>query len=286
MPTYKMKKLTIDNLETFKPLGDYIFVSGNEVTVHDDKLYNDLSKAVENSKLITSLKEENTQLKEKQTAMQIVITERDSLKEQLTTALKDKKPSSEYQGQLDQYKSEISKLKVQGDKQLSQIQELTKQIQGLKNDNQVLQKNNQGLKNDKKSLQASNKKLSKSTGEHEDIKDIFNRWGTYQSLQKDIAIIKLFMEKPNQEIRQKTIIERFMYMDKTTVRLHLYKLVRKGILKEPQFKGSYQLNTDNDDDSLQGIATDVDRIARLILGEKLYEMAVSQHQQKNEQYEN
>ncbi len=42
-----------------------------------------------------------------------------------------------------------------------------------------------------------------------EIKDIFNKWGTYQSLQKDVALVRYFMERPDQKVRQKTVIKHF-----------------------------------------------------------------------------
>ena len=279
MPTIKLKRLTFDTAETFNALNKQrlltLFQNQNELVIRDGMIYDKICQLEKSRATISKLTEENEELKKNQVNVSALISEKDKLKEQLQ---ENSKPLDEYKTQNVQYESEINKLKSQGDKQRSQIQELNNKIKTLEKDKQDIQKESQ-------ELQASNKELSKSTEAYEDIREIFNKWGTYQSLQKDIAIVKLFMEKPDQEIRQKTIIDRFRRMDKTTVRLHLYKLVRKGILKEPQFKGSYQLNTNDDTDGLQGIAPDVDRIAGLILGENLYEMAVDQHRQKTEESE-
>ena len=274
--TIKLKRLTFDTPETFNALNEEqllsLFRNQNELVIRDGMIYDKICQLDKSRATISKLTEENEGLKKSQVNVSALTIERDNLKEQLSKTQEESKPSSDYQAQVDKYKAEINKLKSECKKHLDQVQEFSGKIKILEKDNQDIQKESQ-------ELQASNKELSKSTEGHDDIKEIFNKWGTYQSLQKDIAIIKFFMEKPDQEIRQKTIIDRFRYMDKTTVRLHLYKLVKKGILEEPHFKGSYQLN------SLQGIATDVDRIARLILGENLYEMAVDQYQQENDESE-
>ena len=262
MPTIKIKKMSYDSAETFNALRklgliDFIY---NKFKIYDAKLFDKLNQLKESGEIISRLKLENIQLKKKQVD---------------TSALQEKnKLLSEYQDQIEQYKSEINKLKSQEKQQSNQIQELNKKIKNLKDNNQVLQ-------NEKQDLLASNKEFQESVEKHEDIKDIFNKWGTYQSLQKDVAIVKYFMERPRESIRQKTVIEYFKnYMDKTTVREHLYKLVRKDILSEPEFKGTYSFNYPRYHSDM---AIDMDRVAEIILGEDLYKMAVDQYKQKNDE---
>lgn len=106
---------------------------------------------------------------------------------------------------------------------------------------------------------------------NEDIKKIFNRWGTYLSLTKDVAIINYFMDNPNTEIRQKTIINHFKdEMSAETVRVHLYKLVEKGLLHETNFKGQYILYPENSSE----ICVACDKLIKVVLGEKVYNLAV------------
>jgi len=275
MPTIKIKRLNYDADDTFLALKPHIVYTKDGLTIKDNDLYFKLERAEKNSKLVASLREENNQLKEKQIAMPIVIAERDRLREQLANTPEKSKSFSQYKDQVDKYKSEINKLKSQEEKYLSQIQGFNDKIKSLEKDNQDIQKESQ-------ELQASNKELSKSTEDHEDIKEIFNKWGTYQSLQKDIAIVQFFMDRPDEKIRQLTVIKAFKHvMDHTTCRLHLYGLVKKGVLVEPEFKGTYVFHPHGFDE----MAVDMDRIANLILGKNLYEMAVDQHQQEDEDSE-
>jgi len=284
MPTIKVRRLNFDANDTFRALSPYIvFVSQHELTIHDNDLYNTLDQVEKIEKLITSLKEENTRLEEKQIAMPIVIAERDKLREQIAEAQKESRSSFEYKDQSDKYKSEIIQLKSQEGKQLSQIQELndkivdsTKKIQSLEKDNQTLQKDKQVLQNERKDIEVSIKELQDSLQEREDIKTFFSKWGTFLSLKKDIQIIQFFLSMPGQDIRQKTVINTFTSWDKSTVRNHLYRLLQKGILKETGFRGSYRLNKT----AYIDMAKDVDEIASIILGRDLYEMALSQHEQK------
>lgn len=106
---------------------------------------------------------------------------------------------------------------------------------------------------------------------NDEIKDIFNKYGTYQSLQKDVAIIRYFVERPEIKVRQKTVIKHFENkMSPKTVREHLYKLVNKGILiEDPEYKGTYIFSFSN----FKGFAVDMDKLFKAIFGEDLYKIA-------------
>ena len=168
------------------------------------------------------------------------------------------------------------------DEKISSLQDKIKgfesEIQSLQDKNDILDNTTQELENNIKSLKGERDKLLKDLQKQEDIKTIFNRWGTYQSLQKDVALVRFFMSRPNTDVRQKTIIEIFKErMDKTTVRKHLYGLVEKGILQEPEFKGTYRFNFYKCD-----MSHDMDRLAQSILGYELFEMAMEHHNKKLE----
>jgi len=115
----------------------------------------------------------------------------------------------------------------------------------------------------------------------ENFKDIFNKWGTYQSLQKDVDIVRYFMERVDQKIRQKTVIENFKgAMTPKTCRDHLYKLVNKNVLHEDQsFKGTYFLPSKSKSGSNiyydHEIILDVNNVIKLILGKSIYDLAFS-----------
>lgn len=105
------------------------------------------------------------------------------------------------------------------------------------------------------------------------FKYIFNTYGTYQSLQKDVAIVKYFQDKSHEKIRQKEIIEYFKgKMTPKTVREHLYRLVKKEILKEDlSFKGTYTFYPYG----FRDMAVDMDGLVKAIVGEDIYNTATS-----------
>lgn len=111
------------------------------------------------------------------------------------------------------------------------------------------------------------------------IKYTFNKYGTYESLMKDVKLVEYFMVRIDDEVRQKTIIEYFSSWSPKTVRRHLKRLVEKNIIKESQdFKGTYIFHSGYDHD----MKVDIDNIARVILGDELYEQAKSCKKLKEE----
>ena len=112
-----------------------------------------------------------------------------------------------------------------------------------------------------------------------DIEDFFNRWGTYKKLKKDIEIVKFFLDQPEEEVRQKTIIDFFKNkMAPITIRKHLYGLVQKGILEESSlFPGTYTFYLRN----YRKMGVDMDWLVRKIIGDDLYEIATSIWKEKH-----
>lgn len=109
------------------------------------------------------------------------------------------------------------------------------------------------------------------------IKEIFNKWGTYQSLQKDVAIVQYFMERVDQKIRQKTVVEHFKYMmTPKTCREHLYRLCKKSILKEDEdFAGTYVFPSRPIRGSDYSLVDDMNKLIQAIVGKDIYDMAIS-----------
>jgi|GEM_PF-4130742 len=138
--------------------------------------------------------------------------------------------------------------------------------------------NDRGLPNNKEAKSGLNPEV---VDNKENIKEMFNKWGTYQSLQKDALIVRYFLDKVDQRIRQKTIIENFKGdMDPMTCRKHLYKLVNKNVLQEDQsFKGTYFLPSKSKSDPNNyldhEIVLDVNNIIKLIMGKSIYDLAFS-----------
>ncbi|MFE3845439.1 hypothetical protein ACFL1L_01075 [Thermoplasmatota archaeon] len=112
---------------------------------------------------------------------------------------------------------------------------------------------------------------------------IYNKYGTYKSLLKDIKIITYFMNHPNQEIRQKTMLQYFSKWSEKTVIRHLKKLVKQNLLKESQrFNGTYIYKPEYIKDTQE----DMEMLARTILGDKIFELSIKSYITKQEQIEN
>jgi len=111
----------------------------------------------------------------------------------------------------------------------------------------------------------------------------YNKYGTYKSLLKDIKIITYFMNHPNQEIRQKTILEHFSKWSEKTVIRHLKKLIKQNLLKESQkFNGTYIYKPEYIKNSLE----DMEMLARTILSDEIFELSIKSYITKQKQIEN
>jgi FtsZ-binding cell division protein ZapB len=262
MPTIKIRKLTFDADDTFQAMRNFITLDKyGEIVVKDAMLVETFgnleSKCNSIPKLEAKIQEQDVKIR--------------GLKKNIndSTGLNTKN-------------WDLKKQIQEKDKETSSLQDKIKgfelEIQSLQDKNDTLNNTIQELQSNIESLQGERDKLSKELQKQEDIKTIFNRWGTYQSLQKDVALIRFFMDRSDTDVRQKKVIEWFRNsMDKTTVRKHLYGLVKKKILQEPDFKGTYRFNS-----SIFDMSRDMDRLAQLILGYELFEMAVDQHNKKLE----
>lgn len=119
-------------------------------------------------------------------------------------------------------------------------------------------------------LENMNKETIES--DEETFKQIFNTWGSYTSLKKDVALMEYFLKNPEKIIRQKTIIDHFKNeMAAETCRKHLYKLVEKELIEESkEFRGSYFCRHSDEEDSLYYFC---DVLIERIIGPRIYEMA-------------
>ena len=254
METIKVKKMTFDDADTFRSLNRFISYDNGEIVIHDSKLVEAFDSMESNYNYIQKLEAKIQDLEKNITDSTGLNTENWNLKKQIQE--KDQEISS-LQGKIKDFELEIQSLQDKNDTLNNTIQELQSNIE---------------------SLQGERDELSKDIQGQEDIKTIFNKWGTYQSLQKDVALIRFFMDRSDTDVRQKKVIEWFRNsMDKTTVRKHLYGLVKKKILQEPDFKGTYRFNSSSFD-----MSRDMDRLAQLILGYELFEMAMENHNKKLE----
>ena len=114
------------------------------------------------------------------------------------------------------------------------------------------------------------------------FKYTFNKYGTYQSLKKDVELLSFFIYKPNEEIRQKNIIIHFSSWSPKTVRRHLKRLVEKKIITESSdFRGTYIFRPGYH----RSITVDMDSLASVILGDKLYMLTKSCWEIKEEECE-
>ena len=255
MPTIKIRKLTFDADDTFQAMRNFITLDKyGEIVVKDAVLVETFRNLESKCNSIPKLEAKIQDLEKNITDNNGLNTKNWDLKKQIQG--KDKETSSL------QDKIKGFKLKTQS----------------LKDENDTLNNTIQELQSNIKTLQGEHDRLSKDMQKQEDIKTIFNKWGTYLSLQKDVALVRFFMDRPDTDVRQKKVIETFKnVMDKTTVRKHLYGLVEKGILQEPDFKGTYRFNSFSFD-----MSRDMDRLAQLILGYELFKMAMENHNKKLE----
>ena len=255
MPTIKIRKLTYDADTTFQAMRNFITLDKyGEIVVKDAMLVETFGNLESKCNSIPKLEAKIQDLEKNINDSTELNTKNWDLKKQIQE--KDKETSS-LQDKIKGFESEIQSLQDKNDTLNNTIQELQSNIESLQGERDGLSKDIQG---------------------QEDIKTIFNRWGTYQSLQKDVALIRFFMDRSDTDVRQKKVIECFRNsMDKTTVRKHLYGLVKKKILQEPDFKGTYRFNSSSFD-----MSRDMDRLAQLILGYELFEMAVEHHNKKLE----
>lgn len=251
-----MKKLTINSLETFKALRDYIFVSGNEVTVHDNELYNDLSRAAENRELINKLKRENEELKNQ-------FAEKPDFEgdqEQLRKNLEDKdKTISNYQSQVKNFEQKIQKLQDEnrqlqqkvksGSKSSKQMEELKTRIENLTEEKKELSRVNDGLKQEHKQINAKRQEMKNQVAKANAVRDKTReqldkslRLSGYTRLLKEALILRSFIDEPFK--RQFQLEKEFGdVMSPPSVRRHLYHLTEVGLLIKP-FSGQYHLPKD------------------------------------------
>lgn len=102
------------------------------------------------------------------------------------------------------------------------------------------------------------------------FKYIFNTYGPLQSIRKDAELITYFRSMPNQDIRQKTIINDFPRWSKETVRKHLRSLIKRGILEESkEFRGTYRFPPRGRPEYF----SDMDNLVEALVGREIYDMA-------------
>ena len=259
MPTIKIRKLTFDADDTFQAMRNFITLNQyGELVVKDAVLVETFSnlesKCNSIPKLEAKIQDQDIKIRD--------------LEKNITDSNGLNTKNWDLKKQIQEKDEEISGLQ-------DKIKDFELKTQSLQDKNDTLNNTIQELQSNIESLKAGHDELSKNLQKEEDIKTIFNKWGTYQSLQKDVALIRFFMSRPDTDVRQKTVIEWFRNsMDKTTARKHLYGLVEKEILQEPDFKGTYRFNS-----SYHDMSRDMDRLAELILGDGLFELAV-QHRNK------
>jgi len=273
MPTIKIRKLTFDTDGTFQAMRHFITLNDyGEIVVKDAELVETYNNLESKCNSIPKLEAKIQDLEKNITDSNGLNTKNYDLKKQIQE--KDKETSS-LQDKIKGFELKTRSLQDKNNTLNNTIQKKQSNIESLQGERDELSKD---IQSNIESLKGERDKLSKELQNQEDIKTIFNKWGTYQSLKKDVSIISFFMSRPDTDVRQKTIIEIFKErMDKTTVRKHLYGLVGKGILRESDFKGTYRYNSYNCD-----MSRDMDQLAQLILGNELFKLAMEHHNKKLE----
>ena len=156
------------------------------------------------------------------------------------------------------------------------------EIEQLKKKQNQLISLNDNLKKSIKEQEGLNEELKKRITEFNNIKGVIGKFGTYKSLSKDIEILEFIMKNPIEKIRQKTLIQHFnKWSDKTVIR-HLKKLVKNNLfIESDEFKGTYYLNPE----CIKDTKFDMELIARYILGDKIFELSISNYIEKEKNQE-
>lgn len=194
---------------------------------------------------IPKILEESRNIKQVQEKVSLLTTENHNLKEQLQEKTKP----------IQQYQSEINTLTKSNAELTKQLEEFTK--------------NYQLLQTEKKNLVSKIKELNESLSKREDVKYIFHKWGTYQKFQLDLKLIEYLKEREDQVVRQKELIVFFdEVMKPVTVRHHLSKLKKLGIIREVDYAGSYTLSSNGYED----VVRDAQKLVKALLGEELFNL--------------
>lgn len=102
------------------------------------------------------------------------------------------------------------------------------------------------------------------------FKQVFNTYGPLLSIKKDVKLINFFRSEPDKDIRQRTVIDNFPNWASETVRKHLRKLVKLGVLEESKkFRGTYRFPPRG----RRKYFSDMDALVEVLVGYELYSMA-------------
>ncbi len=106
--------------------------------------------------------------------------------------------------------------------------------------------------------------------QNDTFKKLSERYGTYQSLAKDMEILYYFLSNRNKEpISQKLVIEHFKDMHPSTTKKHIYHLKSIGVIKEhASYRSCYCLNYT---DALS-MMSNFDTLIRRLLGSTVHDM--------------
>jgi len=122
------------------------------------------------------------------------------------------------------------------------------------------------------------KKLEKKVEELSYIHGICDKFGTYQSLQKDVEIIMFFLNNSGHKRRYIEVIDNFTdkRWGKSTIEKHLRDLTERGILKRTHLPGEYELDYD--------LSRDMDLLIHYLVGDSLYRLAKKSWEKRDNQY--
>jgi len=111
------------------------------------------------------------------------------------------------------------------------------------------------------------KNLEKQIEQLKFIRGITDKFGTFQSLKKDIELINYFLQKENCTRRYIELITYFERLgwSKSTVEHHLRHLHQVGVLEGGAFLGEHKLCED--------VSSDMDLLIQILIGEDIYSQA-------------
>lgn len=122
------------------------------------------------------------------------------------------------------------------------------------------------------------KDLEKQVEKLSFIHGICDKFGTYQSLQKDVDIVMFFLNNDGHRRRYIELINRFTSKGwgRSTIEKHLRDLTEHGILKRTHLPGEYEVNYD--------LSRDMDLLVHYLVGDSLYRLAKKSWEKEDYRY--
>jgi hypothetical protein len=122
------------------------------------------------------------------------------------------------------------------------------------------------------------KELEQKVEELSFIHGICDKFGTYQSLQKDVDIVMFFLNNDGNKRRYIEVVDNFTGKGwgRSTIEKHLRDLTERGILRRTHLPGEYEVNYD--------LSRDMDLLVHYLIGDSLYRLAKKSWEKEDYRY--